>query len=53
MSRYDLDQKLPTMMREELMGVLKTCRDIIERLEPAGTRKLEEMSALSKTLFNV
>ncbi|MBS0178606.1 MAG: hypothetical protein JSR20_07565 [Nitrospira sp.] len=53
MNRHELEQKLPTMTQSQLIGALKTCFDMIERLEidlTAGARKLEEMSALVRTL---
>ena len=53
MNRHELEQKLPTMTREQLIGALKTCLDMIERLETdltAGARKLEEISALVRKL---
>lgn len=33
MNRHDLEQKLPTMTREQLIVSLKTCFDMIDRLE--------------------
>jgi len=53
MNRHDLEQKLPTMTQAQLIDTVKTCLDMIERLETdltAGARKLEEMSALVRTL---
>lgn len=53
MNRHDLEQKLPTMTQAQLVDTVKTCLDMIERLEndlSAGARKLEEMSALVKKL---
>ncbi len=53
MNRHDLEQKLPTMTQAQLVDTVKTCLDMIERLEndlSAGTRKLEEMAQLVKKL---
>lgn len=53
MKRQELEEKLPTMTREQLVETVTTCLDMIERLEhdlTAGTHKLEEMSALVKKL---
>ncbi|ULA57992.1 MAG: hypothetical protein LZF60_20040 [Nitrospira sp.] len=53
MKRQELEQKLPTMTQAQLVDTVKTCLDMIERLEndlSAGTRKLEEMSVLVKKL---
>ncbi len=53
MNRHDLEQKLPTMTQVQLIDTVKTCLDMVERLEndlSAGTRKLEEMSQLVKKL---
>lgn len=53
MKRQELEEKLPTMTQAQLVDTVKSCLDMIERLEndlSAGTRKLEEMSALVKKL---
>lgn len=53
MMRQELEEKLPTMTQAQLVETVKTCLDMIERLEndlSAGARKLEEMSALVKKL---
>ena len=53
MKRQELEDKLPTMTQAQLVDTVKTCLDMIERLEnhlSAGTLKLEEMSALVKKL---
>ena len=53
MKRQELEDKLPTMTQAQLVDTVKTCLDMIERLEndlSAGARKLEEMSALVKKL---
>ncbi len=53
MNGHDLEQKLPTMTQTHLIDTVKTCLDMIERLESdlsAGTRKLEEMAQLVKKL---
>ena len=53
MKRQELEEKLPTMTQAQLIDTVKTCLDMIERLEndlSAGTRKLEELSALVKKL---
>ena len=53
MQRQELEEKLPTMTQAQLIDTVKTCLDMIERLEndlSAGARKLEEMSALVKKL---
>ncbi|MBS0172006.1 MAG: hypothetical protein JSR62_16790 [Nitrospira sp.] len=53
MKRQELEEKLPTMTQAQLVDTVKTCLDMIERLEndlSAGARKLEEMSALVKKL---
>ncbi len=53
MMRQELEAKLPTMTHAQLVDTVKTCLDMIERLEndlSAGARKLEEMSALVKKL---
>jgi hypothetical protein len=44
MNRHDLEEKLPTMTQEQLVDTVKTCLDMIERLEEdlkAGSTKLE------------
>ncbi|MGC3976099.1 MAG: hypothetical protein QM771_17190 [Nitrospira sp.] len=53
MKRQELEEKLPAMTQAQLVDTVKTCLDMIERLEndlSAGARKLEEMSALVKKL---
>ena len=53
MMRQELEEKLPTMTQAQLVDTVKTCLDMIERLEndlSAGARKLEEVSALVKKL---
>lgn len=53
MNRHHLEHKLPTMTQAQLVDTVKTCLDMIERLEndlSAGARKLEEMSALVRKL---
>jgi CO dehydrogenase/acetyl-CoA synthase epsilon subunit len=53
MKRQELEEKLPTMTQAQLIETVKTCLDMIERLEndlSAGTHKLEEMTALVKKL---
>lgn len=53
MNRMDLEQKLPAMTQAQLVDTVKTCLDMIERLEndlSAGARKLEEMTALVRKL---
>lgn len=53
MKRQELEEKLPTMTQAQLVDTVKTCLDMIERLEndlSAGTCKLEELSALVKKL---
>ncbi|ODT46765.1 MAG: hypothetical protein ABS70_00365 [Nitrospira sp. SCN 59-13] len=53
MKRQELEEKLPSMTQAQLVETVKTCLDMIERLEndlSAGARKLEEMSALVKRL---
>ena len=49
MNRHDIEQKLPAMTQAQLVETVKTCLDMIERLEndlSLGTQKLEEMTAL-------
>ncbi len=53
MKRQELEEKLPTMTQAQLIDTVKTCLDMIERLEndlSAGTRKLEEMSTLVRKM---
>ena len=53
MNRHDLEQKLPTMTQDQLVDTVKTCLDMIERLEEdlkAGSAKLEELTALVRKL---
>jgi hypothetical protein len=53
MNRHDLEQKLPTMTQDQLIDTVKTCLDMIERLEEdlkAGSTKLEELTALVRKL---
>lgn len=55
MNRHELEQKLPMMTQAQLIDTVKTCLDMIERLEndlSAGARKLEEMTALVRKLSN-
>jgi len=49
MNRHDIEQKLPAMTQAQLVETVKTCLDMIERLEndlAVGARKLDEMTAL-------
>ena len=53
MKRQGLEEKLFTMTPAQHTDRVKTCLDMIERLEndlSAGAHKLEEMSALVKKL---
>lgn len=53
MDRHDIEQKLPAMTQAQLVETVKTCLDMIERLETdlaVGARKLDEMTALVRTL---
>ncbi|MGD9724903.1 MAG: hypothetical protein AB7G68_05435 [Nitrospiraceae bacterium] len=53
MDRNDLERKLPAMSQAQLVETVKTCLDIIERLEgelAAGARKLDDMTALVRKL---
>jgi hypothetical protein len=53
MNRHDIEQKLPTMTQAQLVETVKTCLDMIERLEndlAIGTRKLDELTALVRKL---
>lgn len=53
MNRHDIEQKLPAMTQAQLVETVKTCLDMIERLEndlAVGARKLDEMSALVRKL---
>lgn len=56
MNRHDIEQKLPAMTHAQLVETVKTCLDMIERLEndlAVGTRKLDEMTALVRKLSEV
>ncbi|MGB5046529.1 MAG: hypothetical protein WBO11_16330 [Nitrospira sp.] len=56
MNRHDIEQKLPAMTQAQLVETVKTCLDMIERLEndlAVGTRKLDEMTALVRKLSDV
>ncbi|HVG03064.1 MAG TPA: hypothetical protein VM842_09240 [Nitrospira sp.] len=53
MNRHDIEQKLPSMTQAQLVETVKTCLDMIERLEndlTLGTQKLEEMTSLVRQL---
>ncbi len=53
MNRHDIEQKLPGMTQPQLVETVKTCLDMIERLEndlALGTQKLEEMTSLVRKL---
>jgi hypothetical protein len=53
MDRNDLERKLPAMSQAQLVETVKTCLDMIERLEgelAAGARKLDDMTALVRKL---
>ncbi len=53
MDRHDIEQKLPAMTQAQLVETVKTCLDMIERLETdlaVGARKLDEMTVLVRTL---
>ncbi|GMV49255.1 hypothetical protein FBQ96_11110 [Nitrospirales bacterium NOB] len=53
LNRQDLEQKLPAMTQAQLIDTVRSCLDMIERLEndlSAGSRKLEEMTALVRKL---
>ena len=53
MDRHDIEQKLPAMSQAQLVDTVKTCLDMIERLEDelaAGARKLDDMTALVRKL---
>ncbi len=53
MNRHDIEHKLPTMTQAQLVETVKTCLDMIERLETdlaVGTLKLDEMTALLRKL---
>lgn len=53
MNRHDIEEKLPTMTQPQLVETVKTCLDMIERLETdlaVGTLKLDEMTALLRKL---
>ena len=56
MNRHDIEQKLQTMTQPQLVETVKTCLDMIERLEndlAVGTLKLDEMTALVRKLSDV
>ena len=56
MNRHDIEQKLPAMTQAQLVDTVKTCLDMIERLEndlAVGTRKLDEMTSLVRKLSDV
>ena len=56
MDRHDIEQKLPAMTQAQLVETVKTCLDMIERLEndlAVGTLKLDEMTALVRKLSDV
>ena len=56
MNRHDIEQKLPAMTQAQLVETVKTCLDMIERLEnelAVGTHKLDEMTALVRKLSDV
>ena len=49
MNRHDIEGKLPAMTQAQLVDTVKTCLDMIERLEndlAVGARKLDEMASL-------
>ena len=53
MNRHDIEEKLPAMTQAQLVETVKTCLDMIERLEKdltLGTQKLEEMTSLVRKL---
>ncbi|MCC2642475.1 MAG: hypothetical protein K0S45_2888 [Nitrospira sp.] len=53
MDRHDIEHKLPAMTQAQLVETVKTCLDMIERLEndlAVGARKLDEMTALVRKL---
>lgn len=53
MKRQELEEKLTTMTQSQLIETVKTCLDMIVRLEQdlsAGTQKLEEMTALVRKM---
>ena len=53
MDRHDIDQKMPEMSQAQLVDTVKTCLDMIERLEDelaAGARKLDDLTALVRKL---
>jgi hypothetical protein len=53
MNRHDIEQKLPAMTQGQLVDTVKTCLDMIERLEndlAVGARKLDEMTVLVRKL---
>lgn len=53
MNRHDIEQKLPSMTQAQLVETVKTCLDMIERLEndlAIGARKLDDMSVLLRKL---
>ena len=53
MDRHDIERKLPTMSQAQLVDTVKTCLEMIERLEgelAAGARKLDDLTALVRKL---
>ena len=53
MDRHEIEQKLPAMSQAQLVDTVKTCLDMIERLEDelaAGARKLDDLTALVRKL---
>ena len=56
MNRHDIEQMLPAMTQAQLVETVKTCLDMIERLEndlAVGARKLDEMTSLVRKLSDV
>ena len=53
MNRHDIEQKLPAMTQAQLVETVKTCLDMIERLEndlAVGARKLDVPSPIPQVL---
>jgi hypothetical protein len=53
MDRHEIERKLPTMSQTQLIDTVKTCLDMIERLEgelAAGARKQDDMTSLVRKL---
>lgn len=53
MHRHEIEQKLPAMTQTQLVETVKTCLDMIERLEndlAVGARKLDDMASLVRKL---